>query len=80
MSVVWCYIVYKGGRKIGEYKGQERVRVMHGCCAGAETMEYRRDQDSWNTLIRVGLNFQLCVNLSFEMLSCLKQRDEETVR
>ena len=57
-------------------KGNLRVRVMHGCCAGAETMEYRRDQDSWNTLIRVGLHFQLCVNLSFEM----KQRDEETIR
>ena len=34
-------------------KGKVRVRVMHGCCAGAETMKYRRDQDSSKSFMSI---------------------------
>jgi hypothetical protein len=41
----------------------------------------REEQERKKTLLkedtRVGYNFQLCVNLWFEMIICPKQRDEE---
>lgn len=43
----------RGAERLENTKGKVRVRVMHGCCAGAETMEYRRDQDSWNSLMSI---------------------------
>ena len=41
----------RGAERLEKTKGKVRVRVMHGCCAGAETMEYRRERDSWNSFM-----------------------------
>ena len=38
ITVVWCYIVYEEGRKIGEDKGKGLSKI-YAYCVRAETME-----------------------------------------